>query len=250
MSSSTHSHGPFIHVRTVTQYVSNIFSTNRSLNASIPREPSPYVQTISGQRTFGSSSFGMSGVNAHVICEVTTHSWYEPLKSHLQFRKRRYWPHPDIGFLMDRFIASSRSFSVELERPSLSWLKDHQIWGKSVVSASALLETIIRVSSSLISGDENTKFGISGIVFKQLLDQEGRCSITLSQSAFLLMGPKRSVVCAGSYEKLILHMSHSIGGTLHERQFGALCSTFSLIEASAFQSKIAMLAESKTPTTG
>lgn len=250
MSSSTHSHGPFIHVRTVNQYVSHILSTKRSLHASVPRQASPYVQTISGQRTFASSSFGMSGVNAHAICEASSHTWQEPGMSHFLFYKKRCWPHPAMGSLMDRFIASSRSFSVVLESPSLSWLKDHQIWGKSIISASSLLEITIRVSSCLVAGEGDKEVGVSGVVFKQPLDQEGRCSITLSKSAFLLMGPKRSVVCTGLYEKLTSHMNNSMGGSSHERRYGALCSTLSLFEVSAFHSNIAMLAEPKVPTTG
>eukprot|EP00890_Picochlorum_soloecismus_P001111 jgi/Picsp_1/1/NSC_00001-R1 len=250
VSSATHSHGPFIHVRSVTQYVSNILSTKRITSALVPREPSPYVQVIPGQRTFGSSSFGMSGVNSHAICEVITHSWHKPHKSQFIFYKRRFWPRPDIGFLMDRYIASSRSFSVEFESPSLSWLKDHKIRGKSIVSASALLEIAIRVCSSLASGDGDGKVGILGVVFKQPLDQRGRCSISLSQSTFLLTGPKRSTVCTGSYEILALNKSHYIGDASHERRCDALCSMLSSIEVSPYRSKIAMLAEPKMPSTG
>lgn len=218
--------------------------------ASVPREPSPYVQTISGQRTFGSSSFGMSGVNAHVICEVSSNTRQEPGKPHFLFYKKRSWPHPDMGSLMDRFMASSRSFSVVLESPSLSWFKDHQIWGKSIISASSLLEISVRVSSCLVVREGGREVGISGIVFKQPLDQRGRCSIKLSESAFHLMGPKRSIVCDGSYKQLTLHMNDSIGGSSHERRYGAFCSTLSLLEVSAFHSNIAMLAESKMPKTG
>ena len=56
---------PIKHLRAVNPYVGAALATN-SQRLSLPREHAP-VQLTAQSRTAGTSSFGMSGVNAHLL---------------------------------------------------------------------------------------------------------------------------------------------------------------------------------------
>ncbi len=61
-----------MHLSAINPYVSSTLSDWRkkqSLAASVPRQaaPAPQLSSGGGDRTVGTSSFGMSGVNSHVL---------------------------------------------------------------------------------------------------------------------------------------------------------------------------------------
>jgi hypothetical protein len=142
---------PIMHLRKVNPYVEAALGDwgkgrGRGNAVTLPRQMAPAgTGACSAGMLASTSSFGMSGVNAHMILDVSMPSL---LQSHdlkaLAFQRERYWctlmaAHP----LLHAYSGGGRASGVmqcSLSAPALSYLLGNQVGGAILIPASALLE--------------------------------------------------------------------------------------------------------------
>ncbi|CAL8465609.1 g5145 [Coccomyxa elongata] len=147
---------PIVNLRSVNPYVTAALSDWRSLRriaAHAPRQLAPgsllKVDGLSSQVAAGTSSFGMSGVNAHALFSAPDlapgDSSDESSKSPaLTWRAERHWVAPAVQRLLRSFSwgagGGTCSFSVDLSAPHLTYLLDHQVMERPLLPGAGLLE--------------------------------------------------------------------------------------------------------------
>jgi hypothetical protein len=83
----------------------------------------------------GTSSFGMSGVNAHAIFAPgkASHAAQSPLAPAWQHQRQRYWAIPEPHHLLGPLKSSASgkapgcAFALDLCKPELAYLGDHMV---------------------------------------------------------------------------------------------------------------------------
>ena len=98
------------------------------------------AESDSSPAAAGTSSFGMSGINAHAIfsapvaalgtAESSLFTAESP--SGLVWQRARHWPAPAAHRLLRSFAREATGgtcvFSTDLSAPNLAYLHDHQVW--------------------------------------------------------------------------------------------------------------------------
>ena len=158
---------PIKHLRTlntfaVTAIISNKAHSEISLNVKASRSHAIATAYGSRSRFAGTSSFGMSGVNAHASISCTHSTIHERdllgkvyhfLES-LRFVKRfSYFPRPIQTLVRWTFDADIESFHISLDTPRVSFIFDHVVAGRPLLSAAATLTITQGSAQSFPSGD-------------------------------------------------------------------------------------------------
>ena len=158
---------PIKHLRTlntfaVTAIISNKAHSEISLNVKASRSHAIATAYGSRSRFAGTSSFGMSGVNAHASISCTHSTIHERdllgkvyhfLES-LRFVKRfSYFPRPIQTLVRWTFDADIESFHISLDTPRVSFIFEHVVAGRPLLSAAATLTITQGSAQSFPSGD-------------------------------------------------------------------------------------------------
>ena len=183
---------PIMHLRTVNPFVEAAFSDwsrSGSSGSSAPRTLQPAVDESAMPRAAGASSFGMSGVNAHVLIAAPPHSSppVDPreAKAAVQWRRQRAWPVPPLHAALPQVHvrALAAVFAVNVISPRLSALLDHGLHGTSCMPAAAWLD-IMQAAGRILSGSNTllTDCVIGSILQLHAADEAASltCSVSLS----------------------------------------------------------------------
>lgn len=123
---------PISHLRSLNPYVGSALSGFAGRPAALPRQRGPLFEASAA----GTSSFGMSGVNAHAVWAA------EPAcdrlcsgPSALLTQRQVLWPLPPVAEAVQRFWPTGGAlgskpdarFAIIATRPSLSYLHDHKV---------------------------------------------------------------------------------------------------------------------------
>ncbi len=121
----------------------------------------------------GTSSFGMSGVNAHaVLCRppLPPAQAADAQGSELLWQRREMREgvipigHPLL--LAAAAAAPCVEFKVDIASPRLAWLRDHVVGGRPIVPGAAFLEMAMAACSSLLlTSSSDGMLGLSSVVF-------------------------------------------------------------------------------------
>ncbi|BDA51457.1 probable inactive phenolphthiocerol synthesis polyketide s at N-terminal half [Coccomyxa sp. Obi] len=145
---------PIVNLRTVNPYVTAALSDWRSLRgiaAHAPRQLAPGSLLKGDNRVSpvaaGTSSFGMSGVNAHALFsapDVGQDDSSDESTHALTWQSERHWVVPAAHGLLRSFtggeVGGTCIFSVDLSAPSLAYLLHHQVMGRPLLPGAGLLE--------------------------------------------------------------------------------------------------------------
>lgn len=144
-------HAPIVNLRSTNPYVEAALSSwrvaaDRPL-ASLPRQAGPSPSSVLFP-VAGTSSFGMSGVNAHAFVSSSASRercmQTSPIRPQLWHRSRT-WPAPPPITLLAH-VRQQRSqgkllLTGEIRLANLSYLWDHRVMGRPLLPASALFDT-------------------------------------------------------------------------------------------------------------
>ena len=178
---------PVLSLRSLNPYVASILKSFSS-GAAVPREASPAHGLFTPSSLSGTSSFGMSGVNAHMLISNggnVTRSWDNSSSSTaaVVWESERYWPVPFISSLATFYNSFNKgwvSLVSDLSASNLSFLQDHIVSGRPLFPGTAFLEA---ASSSVLMAlnTNNSMVGISGVTFQSALLHGGKITTKLLQ---------------------------------------------------------------------
>lgn len=146
---------PIVGLREVNPYVASAVDDSRSrhaLAAALPRQLAPMAAAGPAQAAAGSSSFGMSGVNAHMLLVPTGAVPPAPGRAEPPaWQRQRYWPAPaPHPLLLHCTLAAAASgsagrtahFAASFVGSGASFLRDHRVGGRLLVPATAFFELL------------------------------------------------------------------------------------------------------------
>ena len=163
MSAAENTSGaPIMHLRGVNAYVESSlteWSTHHALAAAVPRQQFGAASLAAGSLA-GTSSFGMSGVNAHAIvaaAAVLEHSAPRPTF----IRGSRLWPLPQLHSLLCGVSTSQAAdevafFDCQLRRSAVSFMWQHMVAGISTLPLSTVLEIAAAVGAITGAGRDTS----------------------------------------------------------------------------------------------
>lgn len=146
---------PIMHLGHVNPFVEAALAdwARGSTKSAIPSRQLQPAGLAPGQLS-GTSSFGMSGVNAHVLLAQNSqpaHVLADSVDKTLQWQKQRLWPLPCLHAALPSVHVSSGllSFSVLLSQPSTAALLDHHSHGCQCLPAAAWLDLMHAAAATL-----------------------------------------------------------------------------------------------------
>eukprot|EP00884_Botryococcus_braunii_P010934 jgi/Botrbrau1/19842/Bobra.0124s0078.1 len=146
-------YAPVLNLRNTNSYVEAALTTWQRAGGQalgfVPRQTGPRP-VPSGMPAAGTSSFGMSGVNAHLIVAPSHDSpqTLQPTRPTpgLIWRKAYTWPAPSSHLLLTQVAGkpdgseNSVTLMGPLNRAALAYLWDHQVLDRALLAGSALFE--------------------------------------------------------------------------------------------------------------
>ena len=129
---------------------------------------------------FGTSSFGMSGINAHLACSAVSHHVHAAPKHEITWRKERHWPLIPQEMLAVTLRFTSRSAVVMACSLSSSafWLAQHVVNGNRIAPGSLILCLMDHVVSLLPTANQHaTLSDVSFLI--PVTDVDNICTLTV-----------------------------------------------------------------------
>lgn len=125
---------PVLHLRNMNPYVESTFADWKSfhqLTPVIPRVSAPLPGAL-GEQLSGTSSFGMSGVNAHALFAAVEAADDAISAQPQELQRERHWALAPVFYMGDMASPAPRdssrcSIMTDLRKPGLSFLWDHQV---------------------------------------------------------------------------------------------------------------------------
>ena len=156
---------PIVGLREVNPYVASAVDDWRSrhaLTAALPRQQAPMAAAAPAPAAAGSSSFGMSGVNAHMLLVPAAAAGGAPAESGtaapLAWQRQHYWPapapHPLLLHCTLAAAANSSSpgktahFAASFAGAGAAVLRDHRVGGRLLVPATAFFELLLAAAGT------------------------------------------------------------------------------------------------------
>lgn len=216
---------PIVNLRELNPYVASAVEDWRrrhALLAALPRQQAPMPAAAAGSaaRVAGTSSFGMSGVNAHMLLsagarEGSSAAGAAPL---LPWQRQRYWPaaapHPLLQLVS--IMGSTAQFSCLFGSASSTFLRDHCISGRLLVPATAFFELLLAAAGSTAedSAKQQVQLSLTGVAIlaPKILSQDASAASDAVQVSLQLS--------SGTAEVL------STNGSSHVR--GSVCAAAAL----------------------
>ena len=152
---------PIVNLRELNPYVASAvedWQRRHSLLAALPRQQAPKPVTAAGSAAAiaGTSSFGMSGVNAHMLLSAVAAAGGSAAAAAqpLPWQRQRHWPaaatHPLLQLV--RSVECTAMFTCRFAASSSAFLRDHCISGRLLVPATAFFELLLAAATSAAEG--------------------------------------------------------------------------------------------------
>ncbi len=159
-----------LHLRNINPYVESTFgdwSKSHCLVAHVARTAAPLTLTASTPSAepplTGTSSFGMSGVNAHALFEAALAVPRQHcVLGMATLQRAKHWAVPDVRFLVEGALAGPRSAGArcsilaDLRKPALASLWDHKVAGRVLLPASAMFEAAAAAGSTMYNSNSSS----------------------------------------------------------------------------------------------
>ena len=205
---------PIMHLRSLNSYVEAAlgdWGRLHSLAGQAPRSAGPCAQP---GLAAGTSSFGMSGVNAHLLAAASPGQQQQeasqPLRD-LHWQRQRHWPLPPSHAALSSALLCSResaAFAVPLGSPALAYLRECRVHGCSTLPGSAGLEIAAAACATL----HQAPLLLVQAVLAQahvLGEQEATlCHISCAAGSVQLATSAGATLASASVQHLVVHQGH------------------------------------------
>ena len=175
---------PISGLRFLNKFVNQII---RDSDMQIPRQDS--IQFSRGTQVIGStSSFGMSGTNAHAIVSGI---WEEDNTETLsEWKRRSYWPtfYEQWAYCFWLLSETSRILDIDFTKPCLHFLKDHVVQSTPILPGCGMFD-IAALLTQIYSTSQGIFAITHGVIYAPVIlsnIQTMRCNLSLSTGEMTL----------------------------------------------------------------
>jgi len=151
---------PIMCLRNMNPYVASALGSSPQLNF-MPRQLSAGPSGVGNAavaRVAGTSSFGMSGVNAHMIVQGAF-ICPDPAVNTAIWKLQSYWPAPLQTGYIRKFTSRNHGAEAIMELnandPSCAYLRDHTVAGRIILPGTAVL-SCIAIAARYLVGEESS----------------------------------------------------------------------------------------------
>jgi hypothetical protein len=197
---------PVVNLRALNPYVAaglHDWSAKHGVVAAVPRQAAP-AALGAALPLAGTSSFGMSGVNAHMLLRSGTQVDSLPPTTPLVWQRQRHYPVPPAQAVLasaSTGSAGSAAFACDLGSPRLAFLRDHVVGGSALVPAIAFLEVMLAAAGAL--AQPPLRVGVGGVSIRapKVLDGSGSvlvCDVGTRTGTIEVRSPGGGVFVSGT----------------------------------------------------
>lgn len=184
---------PIKHLRYINSYIETLQGEkpHRFVRQAAPH----FCDEIGPRAAYCTNSFGMSGVNAHVMCDVpisgeVRHDAAFSSRKTLPWHRTRSWPLPPTPMFPLRHVTTAAhrlTFSADLNRQSLCWIEDHIVGRSSILPGSVSLSMFSQALQSV--SEDVSSHAISNVAFVR--------PAFLTTSAYFIHIEEQNIVLSG-----------------------------------------------------
>jgi len=139
-----------------------------AIPAVVPTQLTPWLKQENKKRIAGVSSFGATGINAHVILEeapVQDETQFRSIPTKTVFNRQRYWAeallhkgkkaHPLLGMRLPETTNGVITYeqSINLNDEQMHYLQDHNVYSQVVYPGAAYIELFVSAARALHNGN-------------------------------------------------------------------------------------------------
>ena len=176
---------PLLHLRFLNPHAARMLSGSTSKHIYAPRVKAPEIKIVE-HAMVSTSSFGMSGVNAHAICCCTASIGEFLHTSVVISSKEHFCPVNMLYVLIWNFNVESSTVELRMDT-ELMRLKDHMVRDHNILPAAAILEASLQ-TLSIYNVNKNTLISLQRVSFLNALDLGAStgCHVELGLGSILL----------------------------------------------------------------
>lgn len=220
MATSQQCSAPVLHLRSINPYVEAALADwckSGPWAAAVPRQQQAAQQAA---QLAGTSSFGMSGVNAHALVSASAEGAVTSTGAAFSGQlpqRQRLWPLPPMHPLLHLGAAVQQRavLSCTLWRPHLAYLRQYSLGGEATLPAAAVLE--LMAASGAMVNDGKAMAAVAAATLGMPVTSAGgivlTCTVELGHSTVQVVADSRSTADAHLAPLVPAAHSASSGGT-------------------------------------
>ena len=187
---------PLANLRHLNPYVASALGDSRGrqgLAVVLPRQAAPHQSVHRGSvgPAAGTSSFGMSGINAHLLLSAAGAAWQVGAAHGLAWQRQRHWPAPQPHPLLHSCTAGmdgSLQFSCSFAAARMAFVWDHRVAGRIVLPPTCLLELLHAAARTASGAGAQLLLSLAGVVLAapvslQQLQQAGGVVVSVQSGS-------------------------------------------------------------------
>lgn len=175
-------HSPIVHLKTINKYIQDLFGTHGHVGC-IKRSAAPNLNgSPDSTDACATSSFGMSGVNAHALCQPKRPRIQSlRLDQNTKGYRTTFWPTDNPGVMLTGVVQGALPrFQCRLHHEALSSARQHHVHGQAILAGSFALELFLEAVFCIHMKGRVSNLGLQDVSFLKPVNMHPGAELEIS----------------------------------------------------------------------